>query len=55
MTIANLAKIIAQAPNPNAKVFICGLPQHADTDIGYNFDDNNDLDLYIISGEEHKI
>ena len=51
MTIQNLIKILEQAPNKNAQVFINRLPDNPETDIGYNFDDNNDIDLYIITNK----
>jgi hypothetical protein len=51
MKIKELLKILKEAPNKNAEVFIEGLPQDKETEIGYNFDDHCDLDLYIIGSK----
>jgi len=52
MTIKQLKKILEEAPNEDAEVFISGLPDNKETEIGYNFDDdNNDLDLFIVVNE----
>ncbi|KUK98929.1 MAG: hypothetical protein XE08_0322 [Parcubacteria bacterium 32_520] len=48
MKIKELKKILEEAPDENAEVFINGLPQDKETDIGFNYNDNNDLDLYIV-------
>ena len=47
MTIEQLKKVLEKAPNENAKVFINGLPQNNKFDIDWNYDDMDDLDLYI--------
>ena len=49
MTIKQLKQILEQAPNENAKVHLAELDEAVKLDIGYNFDDNNDLDLYVIN------
>ena len=48
MTIKELKTILEQAPDEDAKVFIDGCDEQQNFGIGYNFDDNNDLDLYVI-------
>ena len=49
MTIKILKEILEQAPNENANVFIPGYDgSDRECDVGYNFDDNADLDLYVI-------
>jgi len=47
MTIKELQKILANAPDKDKNVYI---PHHEiqSTDIGHNFDDENELDLYVI-------
>ena len=49
MKIKELKKILENAPDEEAEIFINDLPDNKETDIGYNFDDNNDLDLYIVN------
>jgi len=58
MKIKELKKILNQAPDENREVYIphtivlptSGSVHHdASTEIGHNFDDNNDLDLYVIA------
>lgn len=49
MKIKDLKKILNQAPNENAEVYIPGYDgSDRSCDVGYNFDDNNELDLYVI-------
>jgi hypothetical protein len=50
MKIKELLKICEEAPCQDAEVYIpTDCSQSATTNIGYNFDDNNDLDLYEVS------
>jgi hypothetical protein len=60
MTIKQLQHILAQAPDPSSDVYIPhtvimptsqSVHQESSTSIGYNFDDNNNLDLYVIDEE----
>lgn len=52
MKIKQLMKICEQAPDKNREVFIPGFDGQKDLDVGYNYDDNADLDLYVISEED---
>jgi len=58
MKIKELKKILNQAPDENKDVYIPHteimtisktICQSSSTSIGNNFDDNNDLELYVIS------
>ena len=60
MIIKQLIKILETAPDKNKEVYIPhtmimptskSVHQESSTNIGHNFDDNNDLDLYIIGDE----
>lgn len=57
MKIKELLKILQNAPDKNRDVYIPhtlimptsgSIHQESSTKIGNNFDDNNDLDLYVI-------
>jgi len=49
MTVKELRKICDLAPDENAKVYIQGYDEEIrNTDVGYNFDDVCNLDLYVI-------
>jgi len=61
MKIKELKKILEQAPDDNREVYIPhtmimptsqSVHQTSETSIGFNFDDNNDLDLYIINDDK---
>ena len=53
--VKNLKKILEEAPNDNAEVFI---PGYDGSDrycgIGSNYDDSGDLNLYVITGEDRE-
>lgn len=52
MKIKDLLKICNEAPDQNATVFMETIDDNGNSistkKISYNFDDNNDLDMYII-------
>ena len=52
MTIKELKKILNSAPDNERDVYI---PHRGiqSTDVGFNFDDNNDLDLYVVAGSKN--
>lgn len=62
MQIKELIKILENAPDKNREVYIPhteigeisgSVLQTMETTIGYNFDDNNDLELSIIHEKKH--
>ena len=54
MKIKKLIEICEQAIDKNREVYIPGYDGQKGLDVGYNYDDNCDLDLYVISGEDRE-
>jgi len=54
MTIKQLKKILEKAPNENRNVYIPSYDgSDRSLDVGYNYDDLCDLDLYVIYNWEN--